>query len=67
MFLRWYRKNIAQLVENKMGYLGTCANEIDMILHIIAPKDYKRFSKSHCKTDCWCKDCKSYEVKESKQ
>lgn len=66
MSLRRYRRKIAKMVESKMEYMGTCPNKKDMILHIIAPKDYKGFSESHCKTDCWCKDCKSYEAKENK-
>ena len=60
MFLRWYRKKIAETVEEKMGYLGTCPNEKNIILSIIAPKDYKRESVSHCGTDCWNTRCESY-------
>ena len=64
MFLRWYRKKIAEKVEEKMAYLGTCPNEKGIILSIIAPKDYKRESISHCITDCWNKSCFSYRVPE---
>lgn len=60
MFLRWYRKKIAEEVENKMCYLGTCPNEKEILLHIIAPKDYKRGSKNHCGTDCWNTECRCY-------
>lgn len=63
MFLRWYRKKIAESVEDKMGFLGTCPNERGIILSIIAPKDYKRSGVSHCGTDCWNKSCPSYRVK----
>ena len=64
MFLRWYRKKIAEAVEDKMGYLGTCPNEKEIILSIIAPNDYKRGSVSHCITDCWNKSCLSYRVRD---
>lgn len=60
MFLRWYRKKIAESVADKMAYMGTCPNERDIILSIIAPKDYKRNKGIHCNTDCWVTDCKSY-------
>lgn len=60
MFLRWYRKKIAEAVEEKMNYLGTCPNEKEIILSIIAPKDYKRNKDSHCGTDCWNAECKCY-------
>lgn len=60
MFLRWYRKKIAEAVEDKMCYMGSCPNEKEIILSIIAPKDYKRGSASHCGTDCWNKECVSY-------
>lgn len=60
MFLRWYRKKIAEAVEDKMGYMGTCPNEREIILNIIAPKDYKRSSELHCGTDCWNVECVSY-------
>lgn len=52
MFLRWYRRKIAEAVEAKMCYMGSCPNEKEIILSIIAPKDYKRKSTSHCSTDC---------------
>lgn len=65
MFLRWYRKKIAEAVEDKMGCLGTCPNEKGIILSIIAPKDYKRESVSHCFTDRWNKSCVSYRVVET--
>lgn len=57
MFLRWYRKRIAEVVENKMRYIGTCPNEMETILSIIAPKNYKRDVTNHCLTDCWKTDC----------
>lgn len=60
MFLRWYRKKIAEAVEVKMCYMATCPNEQDSILSIIAPKDYKPKGVSHCNTDCWNKTCTSY-------
>ena len=62
MFLRWYRKKIAESVADKMAYMGTCPNTRDIILSIIAPKDYKRSKDIHCKTDCWVSDCKCYSV-----
>lgn len=62
MFFRWYRRKIAQRVADKMAYMGTCPNERDIILHIIAPKDYVRNVK-HCSTDCWVADCKCYNRK----
>lgn len=61
MFLRRYRRKIAKMVESKMEYMGTCPNEKDIILHIIAPKDYDELHEFHCVTDCWCKDCKNYD------
>ena len=66
MFLRWYRKKIAEAVEDKMDYLRTCPNERDMILNIIAPKDYKKLLESHCGIDCWKKNCKCYYREENK-
>lgn len=60
MFLRWYRRKIARTVEDKMGYMGTCPNTRDIVLSIIAPKDYKRKNVSHCSTDCWNTKCVSY-------
>lgn len=60
MFLRWYRKRIAKNVEDKMYYLQTCLNTRDMLLHIIAPKDYKDLKKIHCNTDCKNTECKCY-------
>lgn len=59
MFFRWYRKKIANSVADKMAYMGTCPNERDIILAIIAPKDYRR-KGIHCNTDCWITGCKSY-------
>lgn len=64
MFLRWYRKKIAEAVEDKMVYLGTCPNEKEIILSIIAPNYYKRESIPRCSTDCWNKSCDSYCVQE---
>lgn len=60
MFLRWYRRKIAKAVEDKMCYMGSCPNEMGIILSIIAPKDYTRKGISHCGTDCWKKDCQCY-------
>ena len=59
MFFRWYRKKIAEAVEAKMCYMNSCPNEKEIILNIIAPKDYKRKSAFHCNIDCRNKDCKS--------
>lgn len=42
MFLMWYRRKIAKEVEEKMLYMGSCPNEMEIILSIIAPKDYSR-------------------------
>lgn len=56
MFLKWYRKKIAEAVEEKMYHMRTCPNERDIILHIIAPKDYAKFNVHHCN-----KDCRNYE------
>ncbi len=47
VFLRWYRKKIAEAVETKMCYMGSCPNEQEIILSVIAPKDYPRKSVSH--------------------
>lgn len=60
MFLRWYRRKIAEAVEARMSYMATCLNERDIILNIIAPKDYKRKGILHCSTDCHNKLCYSY-------
>lgn len=60
MFLRWYRKKIAEAVEDKMYYMCTCPNEMGIILSIIAPKDYKRKGIPHCGTDCGHTECKCY-------
>lgn len=59
MFLRWYRKRIAKQVEDKMYYMCTCPNERDVILHIIAPKDFGR-CEFHCNKDCNHINCISY-------
>ena len=59
MFLRLYRKKIAKQVEDKMLYLHTCPNEMDIILHIISPKDYKR-NGIHCSTDCIHTECRMH-------
>ena len=61
-FRRKLRKNIAEQVEDKMCYMGTCPNERDMILNIISD-DYPRLEQIHCNTDCWIKNCESYRVK----
>ena len=60
MFLRWYRKKIAEAVEEKMCYMRSCPNEIEIILNIIAPADYKRGVSAHCSTDCWNTECQCY-------
>jgi hypothetical protein len=60
MFLRRYRRKIAKAVEIKMLCMGSCPNEIDIILSIIAPKDYRREEVSHCGTDCWNTECQCY-------
>ena len=60
MFLRWYRRKIAEAVEDKMCYMCTCLNEREIILNIIAPKDYKRSGACHCSTDCLNTNCKFY-------
>lgn len=62
MFLKWYRRKIAEAVEEKMCYMGTCPNEKEIVLSIIAPKNYKRERVSHCNTDCWNTGCKCYRV-----
>ena len=59
MFFRWYRCKIARQVEDKMLRMGSCPNERDTVLWIIAPKDYPRKS-NHCNTDCWKTACKLY-------
>lgn len=59
MFLRQYRKEIAEAVEDKMLYMGSCPNEMEIILWIIAPEDYKRTSINHC-VGCWNTDCQCY-------
>ena len=38
MFFRWYRRKIAEAVETKMCYMGSCPNEKEIVLCIIAPK-----------------------------
>lgn len=63
VFLRNYRRKIAEEVEDKMNCLGTCPNEKDIILSIIAPEDYNRKGLLHCGTDCWNDQCKQYCVK----
>lgn len=60
MFLRWYRKRIAEAVEDKMNYMCSCPNEKEIILSIIAPNDYKKGKTNHCNTDCWNTKCASY-------
>ena len=57
MFLRWYRKRIAEQVAEKMAYSKTCPNERDAILHIIAPRDYEKVYRSYCDLDCFNVDC----------
>ena len=59
MLLRWYRRDIARRVADKMAYMNSCPNERDIILHIIAPKDYA-YNVKHCNTDCWKINCKCY-------
>lgn len=60
MLLRWYRKQIAAEVDEKMCYMGSCPNEKEIVLSIIAPRDYKRSCENHCGTDCWNKGCQCY-------
>lgn len=61
MLLRWYRRKIAKQVEEKMNYLDVCPNARDMVLWIIAPKDYEaRHQIFHCNTDCTQKGCSAY-------
>ena len=60
MFLRWYRRKIAEVVEDKMCYLSNCPNEKDIVLSIIAPQDYNQNGVPHCGTDCWNTECKCY-------
>lgn len=60
MFLMWYRRKIAKEVEEKMLYMGSCPNEMEIILSIIAPKDYSRKGTPHCSTDCWNTKCQCY-------
>ena len=60
MLLRYYRRKIARDVEDKMCHMGSCPNEMNIILSIIAPKDYKRSKESHCVTDCWKTDCQCH-------
>lgn len=60
MFLRWYRKKIADKVADKMCYLNTCLNERDILLSIIAPKDYKGPGELHCDIDCCNTKCQCY-------
>lgn len=67
MILRLYRKKIAKAVEDKMYYLRTCLNEKDIILSIIAPKDYKRNGVPHCNTDCLNTSCISHYQHTSKK
>lgn len=56
----WLKNKIAKDVEDKMMYMGTCPNERDVILHIIAPKKYPQFDRLHCNLDCWHKECKNH-------
>ena len=59
MLLRLYRRKIAQKVADKMAYMNSCPNERDIVLHIIAPKDYAH-NIEHCNTDCLDTTCKCY-------
>lgn len=65
MFLKLYRRKIAEQVDEKMRYMGTCPNERDMILSIIAPKSYNNKEVPHCGTDCWNTNCRCWYRKES--
>lgn len=40
--------------------MRTYPNEREIILSTIAPKDYKRSSKSHCGMACWNVECVSH-------
>lgn len=63
MLLKWYRRKIARQVADKMMYMNSCPNERDVVLRIIAPRDYNCNVK-HCNTDCWRTDCECYSRKE---
>ena len=52
------RVKIAEEVEEKMMYMGTCLNERDIILDIILGKRIPR--DLHCNTDCKDDECKLY-------
>lgn len=54
---RKLRKKLAKQVSDKMGYMCTCANERDMILNIILPKEDRYSWTIHCYTDCENKTC----------
>lgn len=50
-------KNIAKRVKEKMEEMGSCPNEMDIILNIINPKEFNRNTVPHCKKDCWNEEC----------
>lgn len=52
------RNEIADYIDEKMAYFGSCPNERDSIVDIIRGKRVNR--ENHCNTDCWVTDCKSY-------
>ena len=60
---RKLRRKIADRLSEKMGYLCTCPNERDVILNIVLSKKDKYAWESHCKKDCWRKDCECYSVR----
>ena len=51
------RRKLAKRLSNKMGYMGTCPNERDIILNIVLPKKDRYTKIIHCNTDCWNTDC----------
>lgn len=50
-------ENIAKRVKEKMEEMGSCPNEIDIILNIISPKHFNRNAVPHCKKDCLNEEC----------
>lgn len=54
------KNDIAKNVKEKMEDMGSCINEIDIILNIICPEIYDRNNVPHCKNDCWNEECPRY-------
>lgn len=52
-----HNKNIAKRVKEKMEEMGSCPDEIDIILNIINPKEFNHNAVPHCKKDCWNEEC----------